>query len=553
MAVLQGIHARLALPPQHAVLVSGVLLAGLFAILPVGYLLHRGRLSCPPTLWRLCLAEIGVLLTGVYAFWVSSTVTFPADILIWAETDFVNDILKLRAGGPLFTAPADNSSINYPPGAPVLTYLIAWLAGCPTSLTAYRLIQVGFTLLAALAAVACTRRLAGEPTGPGWVAVWLPCLFLVASNSLTNPHVQHLHNDALAQLISILAYWVLIEYALAPRRWLLMPMILIPVAGLLVRQNLLIWGGLYAVHLAGFARPRSLRRGVLYSLATGGIAAAVLLTGYALEGEAFWYWMFFPLGHRAIEPARSVQHLLECWPYLSLGLIGGGVLLRGERFQPLLGAWVIWPVLLLSQAYISGCGWTRHHLGPGCLIAAIWFAAALPRLTAQLFPSRPGPMPWEDWRRCGFLLAATPLAFFGLGAFPLPLPSLPSDALRYVREIEDQFDGLPTDRVLLDLGSWVYVADGVIMRDRASTIATQRYLGVGDVSAMLERIQQRYYRKILVRRLHERDCHYEHAAWPAPAGLRQALLRHYRETGQIRAVANDARFGFGTIHVLEPR
>lgn len=175
--------------------------------------------------------------------------------------------MKWRTGYPLYSALQNNESFIYTPGAQLLTYFLAWLVGQATSIPAYRLIQVGFTLLAAVVATRCCRLLlrlsvpAGrDGSGPFWGAIWLPFLFLMASKSLTDPFVHNLHNDALAQLVSVGAYWLLLEYV-STRRWIVLAgMMLVPAAGFFVKQSLAIWIALYAGYLVCCDRPRGWAR-----------------------------------------------------------------------------------------------------------------------------------------------------------------------------------------------------------------------------------------------------------------------------------------------------
>src|SRR5262245_22660548 len=63
-----------------------------------------------------CLA-ISVVLVLYYLKSIKPYVFLPADILMWAETNFVGDIIKLRIGVPIYTPPGDSNSLIYTPGA----------------------------------------------------------------------------------------------------------------------------------------------------------------------------------------------------------------------------------------------------------------------------------------------------------------------------------------------------------------------------------------------------------------------------------------------------
>ena len=106
-------------------------------------------------------------------------------------------------------------------------------------------------------------------------------------------------------------------------------------------------------------------------------------------------------------------------------------------------------------------------------------------------------------------------------------------------------------------GSWVYLCDGVIMKDRAPSIGERGLSQTGDFSGMIGRLDARFYKKILVRNFHSGDFWYDHEIWPKSSGIRQAMNENYRETEQIQAVSGlapaDLPYGFSEISVLVPR
>jgi hypothetical protein len=557
--VILAINSALRDNPERAVMAVGVFAAAVIAAPPALYLLARRRAADARKLGLIVLATVSVVLVAIYLFQVSFQVRFPADVLIWSESDFVNDILKLRAGYPLYTAEVNNDSFVYPPGTQILTYLLASLSGQPTSIPMYRAIQLGYTLLAVVIAFLCCRKILALRSGdrpieysPLWGVIWLPLLFLIATNSLTNPFVQYLHDDATALLITLLAYFLLLHYIERRQLGTLALMALLPAVGFWFKQSLTIWIAFYCIHLALFDRPRSWRRVLLFALTS--IAAAFLSVrlGYVLWGEHFGYWIFTVLGSHGVSPLRSFQHLLDVWPYVAIGLFGGYVLLRGKALPRLLSPWLIGLALILLQIYTSGIAWMINHIGPGSLIAGVWFLAALARLwplRARLAPAGAWPV---AWLRTGMVVGVTGLLLSGLGVVRIPLQPIPDDAYRYLRDIEQEFEGYPADRVLLDAGTWVYLDDQVVMKDRAPSIGERGYSQTGDFSGILQRIEQRYYAKILVRNLHTPDFWYDYFLWEQPSGIRQALLDHYDEVGQIAPV-DDPWYLFGEVSILTPK
>jgi len=549
---------------EKAVLFVGVMLVSLLVVPPAAYLLMRRWAAEPARLGLIVLAALCVALTANYLYWISFQVFFPADILIWSESDFVNDILKFRVGYPLYTDQANNESFTYVPGSQLLTYALAWLFGAATSIPAYRMIQVGYSFLAALVAVCCCRELVSLslPSQPKrdwrlWGVIWLPTFFLLATNSLTNEFAFNLHNDALAQLVSVFAYWLLLKYISTGDRRLLALMAIVPAIGFLIKQNSVIWAMFYCLHLAFFDRPRSLKRLAGFALVAFGLISLVVGICYLLWSEHFFYWVFLVLGKHGVSPLRSFKHVLDVWPYFAVGILGGVVLLRGRKFGLLLSPWLIWLGLLLFQAYTSGIAWMLNHMGPGCLIAGIWFMPALVKLWPLNHRVFDRNVPAQSWLRAGAGVALIALLFSGFGVFRIPMRPFSHDAYRYVSEIENEFAGQKASDILLDMGSWVYLKDGVVMKDRAPSIGERGYSQTGNFTGLIQRFRQKRYAKILVRNLHSQDFWYDHWLWGKSSGIKQALLENYHETGRIQAVSGyppdkALPYGFCEISILSP-
>jgi hypothetical protein len=245
------------------------------------------------------------------------------------------------------------------------------------------------------------------------------------------------------------------------------------------------------------------------------------------------------------------------WIYIVIGLIGGIVLLRRKSFDLLLGPWLIWLSLIVIETYTSGIAWMLNHTGPGSLIAGCWFLAALVRVWPIVPRFKNRKFLLKSWLRTGITVAMIICLFSGLGIIRIPLKSLPSDAYRYVSDIERQFEGHSTEDILLDAGTWVYLKDGVIMKDRSPSIGDRGYNETGDFSGILRRIEQKRYSKILVRNLHSPDFTYDYWLWRKSSGIRQALLDNYKEIGQIKAVTTENyqynTFLFSEINILVPK
>jgi hypothetical protein len=561
------------------VLSVGALLAVTGVIVSVGaYLVLWRNAAVPGRAGLIALAAVGASLVTFYAVWVSHYVEFPADILIWSEGDFVNDIVKFRAGYPIYTVPENNDSFHYTPGSQLLTYALARAFGAADSIPVYRVLQIGYSLTAAAIAVCCYSRLlelSGMNRSPRdralWGAVALPFFFLISTNSISNPFAHNLHIDSLAQLITVAAYWLAVDYALTRRHLTLAMMALIPSLGFFVKQSLAIWLPLYVAYLLFFEWRRSAPRVVGFAVVASALLAFLLAGCCRLWGQPFWYWTVREMATHAVSPLRSFQHLLDAWMYYGAGLFGGLVLLRGTRIRRLAGLWVVWFAYMLSLTYTSGIEWMLNHMGPGCLLAGVWFLAAVTRLwSADRLLSGVPRLSSRAWMRSGFAAGLVLLAYPGLGLVWMPVKPLPTDAYRYVEEIEREFAGMPAGKVLLDVGTWIPARNLIVNKDQAPSIASRgSSRAKGDFSGILRRLDQRYYEKILVRNLDGAAFWYDDRTWwRQSSGIRQALFANYQEVGRIKAVEGERRFllfsfepvpftatryGFKEITILAPK
>ncbi|QQS41993.1 MAG: hypothetical protein IPM63_03345 [Acidobacteriota bacterium] len=538
-----------------------------FATLPILVYFARHRLDARLSdLGLLILATASTLLFAIYLFTASYYVCLSADILIWSESDFVNDILKYRNDYPIFSAEVNNESFTYTPGTQLLTSVLAQIAGQPDSIPVYRMIQVGYSILAAILALLCVQRLVKRVSpedsnafhSPLWTVVCLIGSFLIATNTATNPFAHLLHNDALAQLLTVAAFWLLLIFDDARDKRILWLMAILPAVGFWVKQSLIIWAIFYLAFLVIFDRDRSVKRIIGFAVCSFGGVLFSAAIGYWLWQDDFVYWVFTVLGEHGVSPLRSFRHLLSIWPYYAVGLLGGLVLMQVGELKKFFGLWLIWLGLISLETYTSGVAWMLNHIGPGCLIAGTWFFAGLftiwnrfPKVTIRAAGAK-------GWLLIWVATTVVCLLFSGLSLVRVPVePFDYADAKRYIGEIENEFVGQPKGSILLDLGTWVYVSDGIVMKDRAPSIGERGYSQTGDFSGILERLKRRQYKKILIRNFHSTDFWYDHELWSKSSGIRQALQENYKETGRIKAVGGlkpeELPYGFSEISILVPR
>lgn len=542
---------------ERAVMATGVFCLVVCVLCLMAYPIFR-REAAPSELALAGFAAACVCLVGIYLFWASSAVFQRADILIWSESPFVNDIIKFRIGMPLYSAPADFDSFYYTPGSQLLTYAIASLAGVGTSIPAYRVIQVLYAAGAALFVVGASRRLWNMSGAPGrtepallWGAVIGACAFLAAGNSITSPFAHLLHNDALSLLVCAAAYYWLVAYAETRRPGLLVLLAIVPAAGFLVKQSLGVWAVLVAGYLVLFDRPRSWPRIGAYGIAAFGLAGAVYAGGRVLWGEPFHHWVVTGLGSHPVSPLRAVEHGLSAWAFYVAGLGAAAVIFRSRPDLRLLGLWCTWLALFGSQTYTSGIAWMLNHMGPGSLLVVPWLAVLL----AIAWPS-PATTSWRapfTWLGSAAVCVAAILSLHGLGAVRIPVPSVPKDMDRYVAAVEAEASDQDLSRMLIDHGSWLYLPKGIVMKDRMAAIGEAGYTETGDFSGTLQRIRTHYYHRIIVHDFDGLDFQYDHFQWRQSSGIRAALRTSYAVVRTIPGVDGIPGPWFKTISVLEPR
>jgi hypothetical protein len=247
---------------------------------------------------------------------------------------------------------------------------------------------------------------------------------------------------------------------------------------------------------------------------------------------------------------------------VALGVAGACLLLRGDNIRKLGPVWIAWLVLLLSEALISGINWgALHHFGPGVVIGAIWLFTALP----HFWPVANTP-PDSDVSTLVYNKMRPLTAIAAILTILVALHVVPSgdkyeyrywkrqslqDVYRYISDIEQEFKGIPADKVLLDIGNWIYLRHSVLAKDRAISLADQAPGGIYEnFDVMVSRIRKKAYAKILVRDLHSPFFVYDWFLWERPSGVRKALMEYYTEVRMIPEVKGDT---FPEIRLMQAR
>ena len=514
--------------------------------------------------------------------WLIPWAVFPADLLMWAEGWFVESILKFEIGAPLYGPAGDSNSMNYTPAAPVLTWWMLRLFGLPPEVPTLRLLQLVFTGAAIVVAcwnVLATRRLLGLAELGRSFWYWAPLGAMLLALAGTSPRVNQytwtLHVDALSLLVSMLCWSALLSALHAPARWKLVWLGVMPALGFAVKPTLLSWGPIYALALLIF-RFGDWRR-LLLELSTVTAVAVALYAGFnawffALWGDNYLFWVYEVMGGSRSQISwndasntalvRIIDHVGLVWWSLSLGLAGAWLSLRATprpAVAALAGAWLL---LVAFEAYATGHNWiVLYHFGPAVLIGCSWFLAWLPSHIALPFEKADGSR-LSGWAGAGALV-------FSVLSVLLALEVAPSNdsrkfrlyqnqgtlaMLEQVAAINEEFEGEDPEKVLLDVGSWPYLAARSLARDRAVPLGDQPIVGrYENFEPLLERIRTRHYDKIIVRNFEDDFFLYDWFAWERPSGVRASLEENYQVVRvipgpDIRHVMHD-----GPVSVLVPR
>jgi len=543
--------------------------------------IHHIDRKTTPSIWSLSYLSL-IFCTGIaavlvffYLYIIKPYVLFPADILMWGETDFVGNIIKIQNGCTIYTHPEDSNSGIYTPGAPLLTYLISWILGKTSSIATLRIIQLGYVICTAILATLCLKILYKIsfpdcliPFPKTWMSFSFLVFFLTATSPRINAFSHCLHPDALALLISMFCFWTMLRYLKSPGWGNLVLMAVCPALGYFVKQFLIGWSAVMFVFLLLY-NPRDAKRLVFFAVTTVTFLGIAIGICYILWGDNFIFWTFEVMGGRgtaAILPSsyrislvRSLDHIVRAWMELLIGFIGGCIVLRKNNIQKLGPLWVAWILLIASEAFSSGAGWSvLYHFGPGVLIGAIWLFDALihfwpyskesPEWSFPVCSYWTRPIVAAIWILTLFVaLHIVPTADRDEGRYYRRRP--PADAYRYISDIEKEFKGLPIQKVLLDIGNWIYLRQSYLAKDRAVSLADQPPSGIyRNLDVFVDRVQQKTYKKILLRDFHSPFFLYDYIHWEKPSGVRKTLLEYYQEVRIIPGIEGDTLHRPGIWH-----
>ena len=135
-------------------------------------------------------------------------------------------------------------------------------------------------------------------------------------------------------------------------------------------------------------------------------------------------------------------------------------------------------------------------------------------------------------------MAAVILLFGALGLVRMPQNPIPADFFRYINDIEKEFAGFAPHKVLMDTGNWIYLREGVVMKDRSEVVGIwvgkNQQIDHHYLAETIKRIEDKNYDKILARQLDTDQSWYDFQ--DRGSGVKAAILAHYQPIGRVPAV-----------------
>jgi hypothetical protein len=448
------------------------------------------------------LVGLTLALVGALFYTAIRRILWVCDYYTWAESPFLTNMLKLRAGQPIFGPDADANSWVYSPGLEYVCRLLLAPIGLSTDIRACRVVNVGLAIGGAVAAafasvdVACAgireRRVR-------YLAVSIGVFVLVLGRNFNfdqcHPDDIHVAHAALVFFLTVralrsgsptAALWTAV--AAAPSVWMKQSAVLLPLGPLVVLTlaNWRAWGRYVTVRF----------------LLLGGVAYAGAVLGI-LAWPAARFYLFTVLARQPVTITQVHGLLADLYtPHRLLLLVLAGLLVfralfdEDPRVRALLYAWL---AVVPATAGAVPAYFKIHGLSNN--LTCLDFAAAelaVPLLWRALpWSSRArADRPSEPPRGAG---AAGALMLVLLTLFPVkvaPTAGQKATCQKLIQSLtDDNAHGL---RVLLGHGTMPLVKAGYLEppKDRSMSIGEVDSAGVGDIVETRRRLATRFYDKV---------------------------------------------------------
>lgn len=453
-------------------------------------MLMKTHAKLPPLHAITYVAMILIFIALVYQ--LSGRVQFPWDKLVWAESPFLTDMIKLTAKEPVFSNPDDGNSFVYSPGLLYLSYAILKPFELQLDIRFCRLVSLLLAVFAAAImgwiiaqAVPKSRR------EPGFIAGSMIVSFLVLAQNFNVdiPHPDNLH------IFHAVAAFALCFIALKARSFAFaMGTVFFAGLGMLTKQSGVLTLMAVAIALLG-GRCWSTRQYMLMAL-IGSLVLALASIPIVWTPEARFYAFEVLAGH-VIDLSRYIRECPDVflsYPHrVILLVIFGLVLVRQIRAGFGLYHWV-WVAFALCLLPLQVVAFAKEGAGANSwtMIDAFVLLFAWPAIGAGVRPNLDGSVKRSGPH--GFSAFLLVIALY-------PVKEIPNSAdyrynLTIEREIRNDLNN--GRRILLAHGTSALVRAGYqqIPIDRANSIYETIYAGLPRTEAIERRIRELYYDRI---------------------------------------------------------
>jgi hypothetical protein len=492
-----------------------------------------------PRVLALVLAGMAVFVALARALVVARRIPAPLDLLVWAESPFLTNLLKLTAGVPIYTDPAEANSFIYSPGLEYICYGLLAPLGLELDIRFCRLVSVGVGVLAAAFAAATLADVEKQVFGAGTNRARSVVAFAAIGAVLfANFTASSTHPDNLFTLHAALV--VFLSYRARVRKSLPYAIAAVAVAGcgIWAKQtaSLSLLGALLALLSARAWTWRQRAQIAAAGIGAGLVAAAVLLAPVYNR-----FYLFEVLSGQPLQTFKVVPLFLDFLvPHRLLlvvaGVVGAVRLIR--RREEAVSDWLlVWAALGAFEVLPSIVGYLRTFGTSNNLFAIdVWLMLLVwPALNVPI--ARQGEGALKGWLAAGFVLALATSLFpvdllpesWARDLTPVFRESQPMPTVAYQRYAQRYGELVRRDleagkRVLVAHGTTVLVRAGVkeVPIDRMNSVLELVGSGLADRAHTLERIRARRYDRIYVP-----QWPLFHAGWYGPE-VEQALKEHYR-------------------------
>lgn len=480
---------------------------------------------------------ITLILAGYFGLLLVTTaarVRFPWDVLIWSESPFLTNMLKLHQGVPLFTAPDQVNSFVYAPGLDLLAYSLLSPFGLETDIRWCRAVNVGVGLLAAMLLALAAYRISSSTDQPPRAWGVLPTFFFLfslvvfANFTADIPHPDNLH------ILHVSLTFLVAQQALASRslRWALLAVV---IAGIGVWSKQVAAGAVFGV-LGAFVVSRTWNAKTSALLVLVGLSTFAVSLSVLLFPDLQRFYLLELLSKHTVEPGKSWYLLKDVLltPYRALLVLGAALALwrywlPSQSLRPLL---LLWAALGITEVFPAVLAYLKvFGLWNNLVIIDVWlllllatalqtfiFRRNLPEETPTAAPARGVA---KFLRKYGWLVYTLLLT----GAL-VPQKKAPDAGLwRYGNALQEAVaaDEQAGRRVLVSHGAMFRILAGnlEVPLDRANSMLELRAGGKANLAGTDRRITDHVYDRV-----------YLNSTWYGDETV-DHILRTYRTVGHI--------------------